>query len=36
MLDEMRTPMLNGGDGKPKNGFHWTFVAEDDAGPSLG
>jgi transposase len=32
LADETRTRMLNGGQGKPKNGFHWTFVAEDDAG----
>jgi transposase len=32
MADETRTRMLNDGTGKPKNGFHWTFVAEDDAG----
>jgi transposase len=31
LADETRTRMLNGGQGKPKNGFHWTFVAEDDA-----
>jgi transposase len=32
LADETRTRMLNDGSGKPKNGFHWTFVAEDDAG----
>jgi transposase len=32
LADETRTRMLNGGAGKPKNGFHWTFVAEDDQG----
>lgn len=37
MADETRTRMLDGGDGKPKNGFHWTFVAEDDVGaPDVG
>jgi hypothetical protein len=24
--------MLDGGNGKPKTGFHWTFVAEDERG----
>lgn len=28
--DETRTRMLDGGNGKPKTGFHWTFVAEDE------
>jgi transposase len=32
LADETRTRMLNDGSGKPKNGFHWTFVAEDAAG----
>src|SRR6185503_13084160 len=32
LADETRTRMLDGGNGKPKNGFHWTFVAEDEAG----
>jgi transposase len=30
LADETRTRMLNDGTGKPKNGFQWTFVAEDD------
>jgi transposase len=32
LADETRTRMLNDGAGKPKNGFQWTFVAEDDQG----
>jgi transposase len=31
LADETRMRMLNDGTGKPKNGFQWTFVAEDDA-----
>lgn len=30
--DETRLRMLDDGSGKPKNGFVWTFVAEDDDG----
>ena len=30
--DETRMLMQNGGGGKPKNGFVWTFVAADDDG----
>jgi transposase len=30
--DETRMRMQDGGDGKPKNGFVWTFVARDDEG----
>jgi transposase len=30
--DETRTRMQDGGDGKPKTGFHWTFIAQDDRG----
>ena len=30
--DETRMRMLDDGNGKPKNGFVWTFVARDDAG----
>ena len=32
MADETRMRMQNDGSGNPKNGFHWTFVAEDDRG----
>lgn len=32
LADQTRTRMLNDGSGKPENGLHWTFVAEDDAG----
>jgi transposase len=32
MADESRMRMLDGGDGKPTNGFMWTFVADDDVG----
>lgn len=32
MADETRMRMLDGGEGKPSNGFMWTFVADDDAG----
>src|SRR5262252_2436723 len=30
--DETRLRMLDDGTGKPKNGFQWTFVAEDEEG----
>lgn len=30
LADETRMRMLNDGTGKPKNGFQWTFVAEDE------
>jgi transposase len=30
--DETRTRMLDGGNGKPKTGFQWTFVAHDERG----
>jgi transposase len=30
LADETRLRMQNDGTGKPKNGFQWTFVAEDD------
>jgi transposase len=30
--DETRTRMQDGGDGKPKTGFQWTFVAQDERG----
>ena len=30
--DETRMRMQDGGEGKPKTGFQWTFVAEDDHG----
>ncbi len=32
LADETRLRMVDGGDGKPKNGFIWTFGAEDDGG----
>lgn len=32
LADETRMRMQDGGDGKPKNGFQWTFLADDDAG----
>lgn len=32
LADETRLRMQDGGDGKPKTGFQWTFVAEDDRG----
>jgi transposase len=30
--DETRMRMQDGGNGKPKNGFQWTFVADDERG----
>jgi transposase len=30
--DETRMRVLDGGDGKPRNGFIWTFLAADDKG----
>ena len=30
--DETRMRMQDGGNGKPKNGFQWTFVADDEHG----
>ena len=32
LADETRMRMLDDGTGKPKNGFYWTFLADDEVG----